>query len=401
MNRRFTVVSMLVFTMLCSAAAFGQDDPIAATAQMKPYLADQPLVIRMQPVRDNNPVPDRFTGWVPYVQGRLYGHTKSGDLLKIEFGKGGNVAHTVRINLNGIDADRGDYYEDFNLSGSDDDDLITGEGLYTVTFKYYDDNTEQDAVIAEKRMNIVKAVDYDAGEGQNIWKNAMLYDDMPAISYIWLSPPRYHNMSGRAYFYNWINRDEDEINDLSFKITVDGTDLSLPGDFAADCGSLVSIEQMEDLYDNTKNVRVDNWYKVYQMRYAPYLYWGERQEGDAEEAVIMGEHPGDWVVKIRSLSETIRELRFKVDENGLVVPHPEQDSSNPDCLKLGPMRFFVNTFYPNPNNFDTRFNSEAIRESSFYGRPWISDMSEMMDALPPSKVGAMLFPHTALPPKKK
>ena len=373
-----------------------------ATAHGAPYLADAPLQLGLFWEKNGN----EYVGWVPVFKGRLYGHTRSGDALRLEFSQNGKVLGTARVGLKGIDPPEGpefnvrsdDYAEDWEYRASGKDQMLSAFGTITVTFRYYDDNTEKERELGVRTLNVVKLADFDTAVKKYRWKPGVRYDDLLGQSYVWMRPPGTTSGVGKLYLYGWINRSEEYLKDLSYRIEVNGERLDLPrGVVGSGAESISAFEQEQVLYDKA-SLRTSNADETHLIWFKPYLLWGPKNDSPMKDAVYLIDHPGDWVVKIREAGETIRELRFKVDPQGLVVQHPESDPNLAGHLALGPMRAFVETYFPNPVTWDDRFQPAALKLGGPYGRPWVSaEAKAMVEALPPAKLGAVAFPATKPP----
>lgn len=361
-------------------------DPIKVAGMQPPSLADEPLTIEVVQSPDNSSGVDIYPGWVPKItDGRIIGHTKKGDAVIVEISQGGKVLKKLRAGMKGINPDEGYWCEDFNI-GVDEANLISESGEMLVTFKYYDDEKEQERVISKRTIKVVKLVEH-TGSGRHTWKYGILYDDLLGSAYINQFP---------AYIFFWACRNDEYFKDLSYKIEVNGQRIDLSNDFTGPSGSAMRLEQEEELWIN--NDGVVNPYKFFKIQLMPNWYAGPKKSG-MERLVALADHPGDWVMKIRDEGKLVRELRFKVDKNGMIVPHPEQDPSKEGFLNLGPNRVFTEIYYPNPNEWDLRFNTDAISKGMMFGRPWVSDevKNGMLKNLPPANPGKRPFPTPKLP----
>jgi hypothetical protein len=190
------------------------------------------------------------------------------------------------------------------------------------------------------------------------------------------------------------------IKDLSYKLSVDGNPIPLDDAFDANQNheSIVTFDQREEIFVKAKNDRVVNPHNMYLVVFRPKLLWGPKGNTAGPGWLWLADHPGKWILKIRIAGQVVRELHFTVLPNGEIALHPEQDRSKAGFLNLGPGRFFVETYFPNPNTFDLRFNPDAIRSGTLYGRPWISNevVGGMVKLLPPKNPGTMPFPQPSL-----
>jgi len=357
-------------------------------------LADEPLTIKVW----QNPNNDQYKEWVPVINGRIIGHTRSGDAIKIVISKDGKDLITLRKGLKGNNPEELGYCENFTFDVNDEGTALSATGELTLTFKYYNDQDETESVIGIRKIKVVKLAQH-IGSFKHVWKYGILSDDLAGSSYFYLSVEDEWSIP-RVWFYTWGNRENGNIEDVSCKIEVDGKRIELPNNFLSTYGDISSLEQREELYlKDVEGNGVINDYNWYKIRWCPNLYWGEKRDDVAEHFIAMIDHPGNWVVKIRSNGKIIRELRFTVTPDGLIAAHPEQDASKPGAICYGPGRYFVETYFGNPNEFDARFNSTAISEGMMYGRQWTSDevKNGMIKALPSAIRGKRVFPTAALP----
>lgn len=393
----------LTFTFTSSLSA--QDDnplvkPYLDAANQAPSLADAPLEIIAWSETKHIGGFNKHIGWTPRISGRILGHTRNGDAVFIEFSQNGKLLKKFRVGLRGITPAANAYLEDFNFSGDSEKDLISEVGNFDVAFSYYDDNTEETRLLAKRKFTAINLVYYD--DSQNKWKFGYLCDDLQGFSYLFERPA---NDSYRVWFYSWIAlNDDNQLKDITYRIEVNGTRIDLPADFAAfgNHTEITGLEQEERFFLKAEKNVVNHNYKMNLITFRPYLCWGPKPNNPMENTVYMIDHPGKWVVKIRVGGEVMRELRFTVGPDGVVLPHPEQDPGKAGFMNLGPYRIFCETYFPNPITLDWRFNPDAIKAGTLYGRPWISDevKNGMLPSLPAKKVGPMVFPQPTLPPVK-
>lgn len=390
------LVAFAIIVVL-SAPVFGQEsDPYKAAAAAAPSLADAPLEFKVISQRKMVNGSNQFAGWTPVISGRMLGRTRNGDAVIVELSQDGKPIHTLRAGLRGNGGQS--WYEDFDIRGDDTKDMLTAVGKLTATFKYYNDNDEKTTPLTVRKFDVVKVVHYD--EGRNSWKYGALYDDLLGFSYIVQRQPSSGELSG-VWIYTWMNLQHDSaIKDISYKLSVDGNPVPLDDGFDANQNheSITTFDQQEEIFVKAKNDRVVNPHNVYLVVFRPKLLWGPKGSAAGPGWLWLADHPGKWIFKIRVAGQVVRELHFTTLPNGEIVPHPEQDKTRAGFLNLGPGRFFVETYFPNPNNFDLRFNPDAIRAGALYGRPWISNevIGGMVKLLPPKNPGTMPFPQATL-----
>ena len=387
----------LVVTILITIPVFGQEtDLYKTTSAQAPSLADAPLEFKVISQRKMINGTNQFAGWTPVISGRMLGRTRRGDAVIVELSQDGKLIHSLRAGLKGTGGDT--WYEDWEIRGDDNKDMLTAVGKLTVTFKYYDDTAEKQTPLSVRKFDVVKLVHYD--EGKNSWKYGALYDDLLGFSYIVQRQPSSGELTG-VWIYTWMNLQHDSaIKDISYKLSVDGSPVALDDAFDANQNheSIVTFDQQEEIFVKAKNDRVVNPHNVYLVVFRPKLLWGPKGSAAGPGWLWLADHPGKWVLKVRIAGQLVRELHFTVLPNGEIATHPEQDRSKPGFLNLGPGRFFVETYFPNPNTFDLRFNPEAIRSGTLYGRPWITNdvTLGMLKTLPPKNPGTMPFPQASL-----
>jgi hypothetical protein len=379
------------------APAVGQNvDPYKATAAQSPTLADAPLEFKVISVRKMINGTNQYAGWTPVISGRMLGRTRKGDAVIVELSQDGKPIHTLRAGLKGTGGET--WYEDWDIRGDDTQDMMTAVGKLTATFKYYSDTDEKTTPLSVRQFDVVKLVNYE--DGRNSWKYGALYDDLLGFSYIVQRQPTSGELTG-VWIYTWMNLQHDSaLRDISYKLAVDGNPVPLDDAFDANQNheSITSFDQQEEIFIKAKNDRVVNPHNVYLVVFRPKLLWGSKGSAAGPGWLWLADHPGKWNLKIRIAGQVVRELRFTVLQNGEIALHPEQDKSKAGFLNLGPGRFFVETYFPNPNNFDLRFNPDAIRNGTLYGRPWISNevTGGMVKLLPPKNPGTMPFPQPTL-----
>lgn len=391
------LLTTLAIVIVLSPTAFGQEvDPYKATAAEPPSMADAPLEFQVVNQRQMINGAYQYAGWTPVISGRMLGRTRRGDAVVVELAQDGKLIHTLRAGLKGTGGDV--WYEDWEIRGDDTKDMLTAVGKITATFKYYNDTDEKTAPLTVRKFDVVKLVNYE--EGKNSWKYGALYDDLLGFSYLVQRQPE-NSASGFVWVYTWMNLQHDSaIKDISYKLSVDGNPVPLDDAFDANQNheSIVTLDQREEIFVKAKNDRVVNPHNLYLVVFRPKLLWGPKRGAAGAGWLWLADHPGKWNLKIRVAGQAVRELQFTVLPNGEVALHPEQDRTKPGFLNLGPGRFFVETYFPNPNVFDLRFNPDAIRNGTLFGRPWISNevMGGMVKILPPKNPGTMPFPQPSL-----
>ena len=391
------LLTVLAIIVVLSSPVLGQEtDPYKVTATQAPTMADAPLQFQVISVRQMINGAYQYVGWTPKISGRMLGRTRRGDAVVVELSQDGKPIHTLRAGLSGTGGER--WYEDWEIRGDEGKDILTAIGKVTATFKYFDDTSEKTGPLTIRQFQVVKTVYYD--EGKNNWKYGALYDDLLGFSYAVQRQPS----SGEApaiWLYTWMNLQHDSaIKDISYKLSVDGNPVPLDDAFDANQNheSIVTLDQREEIFVKAKNDRVVNPHNVYLVVFRPKLLWGRKGSAAGPGWLWLADHPGKWILKIRIAGQVVRELHFTVLPNGEIAPHPEQDKSKAGFLNLGPGRFFLETYFPNPNTFDLRFNPDAIRNGTLYGRPWISNevTGGMVKLLPPKNPGTMPFPQPTL-----
>ena len=391
------ILAVCAIIVVLSAPVFGQEsDPYKATAAQAPSMADAPLEFQVISVRKMINGAYQYVGWTPKIEGRMLGRTRKGDAVMVDLSQDGKMLGTLRAGLSGTGGQG--WYEDWEIRGNEEKDIFTAVGKVTATFKYYDDTAEKSGPLGVRQFQIVKTVYYD--EGKNNWKYGALYDDLLGFSYA-VQRQQTSGEPPAVWLYTWMNLQHDSaIKDISYKLSVDGNPVALDDAFDANQNheSIVTLDQREEIFVKAKNDRVVNPHNVYLVVFRPKLLWGAKGNAAGQGWLWLADHPGKWNLKIRIAGQVVRELRFNVSPNGEIALHPEQDRSKPGFMNLGPGRFFLETYFPNPNTFDLRFNPDAIRSGTLYGRPWISNevTGGMVKLLPPKNPGAMPFPQSTL-----
>ena len=394
------VAGMLALLPAVSTGLLGQQetDPYKLLATQSPSLADTPLefnVFNEHTMVDGVP---QYVGWVPIFNGRILGRVRNGDAVIIELAQGGKEIHTMRCGLKDTQTDQ--WYEDWSFRGDDSKDLLKVFGKIDATFNYYTEKDGKTTLLTKRQFNIVRLADYE--DRKSVWKYGVLNDDLLGFSYAVMRRPE-SSAPGFVWLYTWMNLESSySLKDISYQIEVNGQRLDLPTGFDANENheAITSLEQSERVFIKAKNDTVVNRYNTYLMCFRPYLAWGKKEPRSNTISLI--DHPGQWVFRIRVAGQLAREFKFAVLPNGVIAPHPEQDPSRTGFLNLGPGRAFLETYFPNPNTLDDRFNPDAIRAGMLNGRPWISEeiKQKMLSVLPPRKPGAMPFPQPSLPPAK-
>ena len=111
------------------------------------------------------------------------------------------------------------------------------------------------------------------------------------------------------------------------------------------------------------------------------LHWGPKPVAPFKpSAIYTTDFPGDWKITWIIDRVPVRIYRFKIDKNGLPLPHPEQEKG----LCLAPHAALVDTEIPKDGaEFDGRISSEFVKAGAFFGRPWATDaMKKAAESVP-------------------
>lgn len=112
------------------------------------------------------------------------------------------------------------------------------------------------------------------------------------------------------------------------------------------------------------------------------LQWGPPLEGREKWNVFTTDHPGDWKITWLIDRKPVRIFRFKIGENGLPLPHPEQKAG----LYLGPNAILVDTEIPGSGgDFDGRLTNVFVQQGGFFGRAWATSGMKALAAKVPTK----------------
>jgi hypothetical protein len=393
--RKFLVV-LFAFAALVIVEGKGraQESPdiykaaMNASAALPASLADEPLTFE---IWQTPSMEETYNGFFPVVRGRIIGKTRNGDAVLIEFSRERQILKSYRVSLRGSGEG---WCEDFETSVVDDEaQFIRSDGELTVTFKFYDDQEESTRELGVRRIRIVK-IAHHLGSGRHTWRYGIRYEDLLGSAYVNMyRESEYGHIV--PWFFLWSRRDEGNISDVSYRIEVEGRRLTLPENFEGSWGDVTRLEQTEERW--VSNDRQDNRYNFYKFRFTPSLYCGPKRDDITENFIAMIDHPGQWVIKIKSGGVLIRELRFRVGADGFIAPHSEQDGSKPGFMNLGPLRVFCESSFGNPDDWDAAFDPAAVRQAVLFGRPWISEevKTGMLANLPPEKRAGRSFPAAA------
>lgn len=113
------------------------------------------------------------------------------------------------------------------------------------------------------------------------------------------------------------------------------------------------------------------------------LLWGKKPPHPRPQtAVSTQDHPGEWKVTWILDRKPVRVWRFRIDENGMPVPHEEQQKG----LSLAPRAILVETEIPGEGGvFDGRLTNEFVKRGAFFGRPWATAAMQKAAAAVPAK----------------
>ena len=330
----------------------------------KPVLADMPLVLGIE---------DRKrAGWAPDFKGVVYGKVGYGDQLRVVISMNGAVIKKYSVPLQQSQAaplpPPNAQYAQWTLI--DNESSIAQAGTFLITFKYFDFGSEQETVLGQKTLRIAKgSIDrpqYLAIYDDLLLANWISMDEMTLTLHFWVS----HDM--RRLFIDhptWIA-----------KVFVDGKPITEPENNRFPCS-----ERSEcNLFQYEIHAHGPNQKSVESASDLACLAVGTPFSLSYFSDTLLN-HSGVWQVKVYAGSDFVREFRFTVND-GAIVPDAEQAPSLTPPLQLGPRGFFVQTYFPNPDTFDNRFDVAAAKAGCFYGRPWKSDsVANMLKSLPSMK----------------
>lgn len=273
----------------------------------------------------------------------------------------------------------------------DTDQRFTATGEVTVEVRFLDDATESESVLRTHTIDVRRVSrengSGDAQPGEYIVSHHGHVPAMLLEQYEGYSGSSARTGQNGLYLYAWTSP-TDRPDGLTLRCEVDGTYVAIPNDRVGR-GSEADVTVSE-----IRRIRGQRRTEREKLRFAQFRFELPLTFGDnpRQMALDVGAHPGAWECKLRNRDrQTIRVIRFRVQDGGVVAPHPEQAAG----LVLPEGWVLVDGDVPADNPLDARTDPAAARAGAFYGRPWATAEGRAMagrlprigDPYPPSARG--------------
>ena len=353
-------------------------------------------------------------GWNMMVYLRLFGTFPARSGLKLIVSKDGQPAGKIRC--------EGKVYQkagDFNLQtpllrqGKDlnydnylevsrclkKKTVIKGTGKFDVDVYFFNGDTDEETLVRKYKIDVHRAprVRGSAVKPQPDVAHYYIsrHSEVPA-SFLYLDSTGFNN-----YGFNYRDANLNNRVEVYFSYSPKKTTNSLPAAYAR-CsvnGQRLQLPGPSPYKDEVLFRRTRYETAIYTDRIAQQYKRGSEYRDEVafnliravlpisfgnknENRIKMQDYPGDWECSILSDGEKIRTFRWKTDENGRPIPHPEQASGNINLLHN---TYLVETIIPEGGSeFDYRL-APMPNEGFFYGIPWTSAKGKMMAASVPKK----------------
>lgn len=356
----------------------------AGTAPARVHMIDETeLQVRLW-------TPSPEGGYVFRINATVYGVNSDQDAVHVQFKQGNRTLAQVRCPLNRFDSDNHASALECQTSP---EALLTATGNVSVDLVYEDDQTNQREVIRTLNLR-VNRYPYWVGNRNNRPVVGGRYqisgDDMLGTAFVYRRHPNLrqteaHEEQGLT-FYTAYSGTWRSGNVTTLRCSVNGT--RLPSDVRGSMDSFADFD-VDEWPGQSAPQRHLTWYRA---RFSTQnLWWGRRvpfpssHAGyNTENTMFLAEHPGNWSCDLRVDGTTQRTFNFVVTPDGMVAPHPEQQTAS--ALRLLNGVSLVDVRLPNPDPVDAVVNPAAIRAGAQYGHRWenAASVRDMLAALPPA-----------------
>jgi hypothetical protein len=240
-----------------------------------------------------------------------------------------------------------------------DDKPQTAAGIVDAKLIYIDDQDSTEYVVRDYKVNAVKW----PSTGDPVWQ--LLPDDLLAAGYVkHLTPRENSNRGDKPNFIFWAAYHGGG-KDLVLRCTVDGTKLD---DIDASISSASLRNGQEVAADVHKGTQTTEYSWQHIAVIPKNLYFGPKTDKHGDGSVWMIDHAGQWMCELRADAHAFRELRFKVNDAGMV--ESDDMNSGAGAVPLVDGVALIDLRIPKDSTFDTRVRPDAIRKSLGYGLPW-------------------------------
>ncbi len=255
-----------------------------------------------------------------------------------------------------------------------DDNPTKAAGAIDGDLIYIDDQDGKEYLVRDFKVTATKYPSF----GSAIWQ--IVPDDLLAAGYVkhWAGQD---SRGGRPNFVMW-TATGGEGKDLILRCTVDGAKLD---DIKATFSSAGKQGQSISAETHTK-AGVSTTYSWSHVAVVPAnLMFGEKSEKRGRSNLVwLADHPGAWMCELRADAKVFRELRFKVDDKGMVESDDYQSVAG--AAPLFPDVAAIDLRIPKDSTFDLRVRPDAIKKSRGFGLPWPdhANVKAILAALPPA-----------------
>ena len=347
--------------LLASSAAIGA--PIAGTDHSPPRFVDETSTYVQIHARGEK-------GYGIHVDAWVAGYGAKSDTFRLDWKQGGKVVATGKCNA--------DKVGDTAFVRCDlDDNPTKASGAVDGQLIYIDDQDSKEYLVRDYKVTVAKYPSF----GASVWQ--IVPDDLLAAGYVkhWAGKD---SRSGRPNFVMW-TATGGEGKDLILRCTVDGTkldDIKASFSSAGKQGQSISAET----HDSKGTLTTYSWTHVAVVP-ANLMFGDKDAKEDKKKSglVWLADHPGAWMCEVRADAKVFRELRFKVDDKGMVQSDDYQSVAG--AAPLFPDVAAIDLRIPKAAEFDLRVRPDAIKKSRGFGLPWPAhaNVKTILSALPPAR----------------
>ncbi len=344
--------------------------------------------------------------WVPEFSFRIWGKMPANPGYKLVLRQADKKIYEVKGDC--FPFNMGPYSGCNILGAWRDNTRLTASGIIFADFYYIDGNTNKETLAKTCKIDVRKAPTNRGGVGSRepgytnyyvnrhgeILSNILYFRDVEFPSYTGYKGVSYFTERRVELILNYsetANIDSPKLGRIVVEVDGKVIDMMVPGHtmpsdqigFGEGAGKY-NVEHSDR--DAEKYFKAGPPYRErigFQRRSMTLPFeWGPKWTDRAQGFPFTTTNPGSYKITWLIDREPVRIFRFKVDANGMGIPHEEQKLG----LNLAPGAILVETEIPTGGaHFDGRLTSTFVKEGGFFGRPWATASMKALAAAVPTK----------------
>ncbi len=352
--------SIVVAMTLAASVAHAHGPLVPGTQHTPPRFVDESHVLLHLTYSQSTTKGYRF-----YLKANVAGYTSNADTIRLDWKSHGKVVASAKCVGTGEPAPAGVS----EISCDYGDKGIHAKGPIDAQLVYTDDHDDKDYLLRDFNVTVAQWPSF----GDEVWQ--IMGDDLLGAAYARHLADGNAASAHKVAFSFWTTA-PDKGHDWELRCTVNGT--KIPDLDAAGIEGVGSI-QADQVKKGTGAHTLYSWV---QLVVVPNIYWGPKKEDKHPNAAWLIDHAGDWVCNLRTDAKNVRELRFHVNDQGMVESDPMAAAGPP----LADGTALVDVRIPKDSKFDLRVRPAAMTKSRGYGLPWPKhpNVKAILGSLPPS-----------------